>query len=101
MIDHKHEDKKSKDLAVLLLQCVVCHDLTKTAHHTQTDFQPVSRLLTQEILRNLSRLQNKHGGRYSGGNCDGVWNDFNRKITEKKKRIWVKSSRCRERGLYM
>ena len=30
---------------------MVCHDLTKTAHHTQTDFQPVSRLLTQEILQ--------------------------------------------------
>ena len=80
--------KKQKilDLAVLLLQCVVCHDLTKTAHHTQTDFQPVSRLLTQEISQNLSRFKNKHGGLYAGRNCDdSVWNDFHRKFTEKRK----------------
>lgn len=51
--------QKILDLAVLLLQCVVCHDLTKTAHHTQTDFQPVSRLLTQEISQNLSRPNNE------------------------------------------
>ncbi len=28
------------DLTVLLLECVVCRDVTKTAHHTPTDFQP-------------------------------------------------------------
>ncbi len=52
MWETTHEDKKILDWTVLLLQCVVCCNVTKTAHHTPTDFQPESRqsLLSAHFL---------------------------------------------------
>ncbi len=42
------------DLTVLLLECVVCRDVTKTAHHTPTDFQPsVPTVKPRKISRDL------------------------------------------------
>ncbi len=44
MRDHTHEDKEIVDLTFFYYIVLMCRDVTKTANHTLTDFQP--RVLT-------------------------------------------------------
>ncbi len=56
MRDHTHEDKKNPRFN--RFAHIMC-GVTKTVHHTPTDFQPRVETGTRETLQNLWRLENK------------------------------------------